>query len=124
MTPQPDWALDFFGGHNPYRDFKDASNIIFSNGELDPWHAGGVTYNVSNATIALVIKDSAHHLDLRLPNPLDPTSLAEARMIETATITNWITEYNALLPPPMHSVSSEVASTIDLIHEQEVAFLM
>jgi lysosomal Pro-X carboxypeptidase len=51
------------------------SNIIFSNGELDPWHAGGVLTNVSERSIAIYIEDSAHHLDLRLPNDADPISL-------------------------------------------------
>ena len=55
------------------------SNIIFSNGELDPWHAGGVLENVSEESIAIYIKDSAHHTDLRLPNEADPKTLTEAR---------------------------------------------
>lgn len=47
QNPQYDWALDYFGGMNPEKDFMKTSNIIFSNGELDPWHAGGVLTNVS-----------------------------------------------------------------------------
>jgi lysosomal Pro-X carboxypeptidase len=43
MTPKYDWALDFFGGRNIVRDFSSYSNIVFSNGDLDPWSAGGVT---------------------------------------------------------------------------------
>lgn len=39
---QPTWILDYYGGWIPRRDFKDATNIIFSNGSLDPWHIGGV----------------------------------------------------------------------------------
>ena len=63
----------------PKRDFMKVSNIIFSNGELDPWHAGGVLENVSDQSIAIFIKDSAHHLDLRLPNAADPQTLTDAR---------------------------------------------
>ena len=37
QTPQYNWALDYFGGINPKKDFMKASNIVFSNGELDPW---------------------------------------------------------------------------------------
>lgn len=47
LTPQYDWALDYWGGRNPSKDFRHISNIIFSNGELDPWHVGGVLYNVT-----------------------------------------------------------------------------
>jgi len=55
------------------------SNIIFSNGTLDPWHAGGVLEQVSKESIAIYIENSAHHLDLRLPNEADPESLTKAR---------------------------------------------
>ena len=48
MTPQYDWAFTYFGGKNPKKDFMNASNIIFSNGTLDPWHAGGVLDQVSD----------------------------------------------------------------------------
>lgn len=37
MTPQFNWALDYWGGRNPKKDFASLSNIIFSNGALDPW---------------------------------------------------------------------------------------
>lgn len=92
-SPQYSWALDYFGGVNPEKDFMKASNIIFSNGELDPWHAGGVLTNVSDQTVTLYIENSAHHLDLRLPNPADPESLAIARQTETEWIAKWIDEY-------------------------------
>lgn len=71
-SPQYNWALDYFGGRVPKRDFAKASNIIFSNGELDPWQAGGITEKINDQTIALYIENSAHHLDLRLPNAADP----------------------------------------------------
>lgn len=37
LKPQYNWALEYFGGMNPKKDFMKASNIVFSNGELDPW---------------------------------------------------------------------------------------
>lgn len=37
QTPQYDWALEYFGGINAKKDFMKTSNIVFSNGELDPW---------------------------------------------------------------------------------------
>lgn len=46
-TPQYSWALDYFGGYVPSKDFMKSSNIIFSNGDIDPWHAGGVLTDVS-----------------------------------------------------------------------------
>ncbi len=67
-----------------------SSNIIFSNGELDPWHAGGVLENVSDQTISIYIENSAHHLDLRLPNEADPDSVKAARQLETVWIAKFI----------------------------------
>jgi len=72
MTPQFDWALDYWGGRNPKKDFVSASNIIFSNGELDPWQAGGVLSKINDDIVNIYIESSAHHLDLRLPNAADP----------------------------------------------------
>jgi lysosomal Pro-X carboxypeptidase len=79
LRPQYGWALEYFGGQNPKKDFMKASNIVFSNGELDPWQAGGITFDVSPETTPLYIEHSAHHLDLRLPNVADPQSLTDAR---------------------------------------------
>jgi lysosomal Pro-X carboxypeptidase len=72
QQPQYDWVFNYYGGKNPKKDFAQSSNIIFSNGELDPWHAGGVMEKINDSVVSLYIGDSAHHLDLRLPHPQDP----------------------------------------------------
>ena len=36
LTPDYDWALRYFGGFDINKDFLATTNIIFSNGELDP----------------------------------------------------------------------------------------
>ena len=38
----------------------------------------------------LYIENSAHHLDLRLPNEADPDTLTQARQQETEEIAKWI----------------------------------
>lgn len=95
LTPDYDWALRYFGGFNITRDFLALTNIVFSNGELDPWRAGGLNYNVSldNSAIALYIEGGAHHLDLRPPNDQDPILVTQAREIEMYHIKKWISEY-------------------------------
>lgn len=42
LTPRYHWIWDYFGGQDIQRDFKAHSNIIFTNGDMDPWMAGGV----------------------------------------------------------------------------------
>ena len=50
VAPRPLWATINYGG----RRLSAASNIVWSNGELDPWRGGGVTRNVSESLVAIV----------------------------------------------------------------------
>jgi hypothetical protein len=95
LTPQLYWALTYFGGMNETKDFAKASNIIFSNGTLDPWQAGGIIppTTLNDKTTILFIEGSAHHLDLRLPNEADPATLTAARNTEITMISQYIDEY-------------------------------
>lgn len=93
MTPPYDWALDFFGGRNPRRDFLYHTNIVWVNGEFDPWHGGGVNTNITSGTTAIFVKNSAHHYDLRAPNDLDTDQIIEARNIERMHLRNWIADW-------------------------------
>lgn len=72
---------------------KQSSKIIFSNGLLDPWHTSGVLKSLSKDLIAIVIPAAAHHLDLRGPNPSDPSYVQDARKQEDAIIGTWLSEY-------------------------------
>lgn len=87
--------MDYFGGRNNNLDFQNLSNIVFSNGDLDPWSAGGVIEDIkgNSKVTVLFIKDSAHHLDLRLPNPADPKTVQDARDVEREQISKWVEEY-------------------------------
>jgi len=88
LTPNYNWALDSFGGRDNYREeYKVYSNIIFSNGNLDPWKAGGVTSYVNYKLPVYVIQGGAHHLDLRLPDSSsDPSDLVWVRNQEDEII--------------------------------------
>lgn len=85
-TPRPTWVETYYGGRN----FLPASNIIFSNGRLDPWRGGGVNATLSKSIIAIIIEDGAHHVDLRTPNVNDPPSITAARAKEADIIRGWL----------------------------------
>ncbi|XP_066291726.1 lysosomal Pro-X carboxypeptidase-like [Branchiostoma lanceolatum] len=90
VRPRPYWAVTEYWGRN----ISAASNIIFSNGDLDPWSAGCVLKSLSDSLIAIVMEDAAHHLDLRPSNPADPPSVLKARAQEADIIEKWIQEYH------------------------------
>lgn len=78
-------------------DYAAASNIIFTNGNLDPWSPGGVYANTpgiqeatKNGIYTFLIDGSAHHLDLRQPNTCDPPSVKNARFQITNIIDCWV----------------------------------
>ncbi|DBB07992.1 TPA: hypothetical protein ACH3X3_009367 [Trebouxia sp. C0006] len=88
VTPRPYWAQINWGG----RKIGTASNIVFSNGLLDPWHGFGVLQNVSDSVVAIVIPEGAHHLDLMFSNAMDPPSVTAARNLERQYMHMWIEE--------------------------------
>ncbi|RAL46648.1 hypothetical protein DM860_004927 [Cuscuta australis] len=94
VTPRPTWITTEFGGH----DIKTAlgtfgSNIIFSNGLLDPWSGGSVLENISDTIVALVTERGAHHLDLRAATAEDPDWLVDQRASEVKLIEGWLNRY-------------------------------
>jgi lysosomal Pro-X carboxypeptidase len=48
---------------------EGASNLVFSNGLMGPWHGGGILQNVSDTIVAVVIPNGGHHVDLMFANP-------------------------------------------------------
>lgn len=91
VKPRNQWADINLWGQN----FTSATNIIFSNGDLDPWSGGGIHRNLTSSLIALEVKDGAHHLDLRGSNPKDPQSVIQVRNQESAIINQWLKEFRA-----------------------------
>ena len=106
------WAREldaFYGGD---RAWRFASNIVFSNGLLDPWAAGGVfpegfwppmggkyagdallPISADGSVAALIIDLGAHHLDLFFTTPEDPPSVTAAREEEKRRMLSWAEEW-------------------------------
>jgi len=104
---QPAWILDYFGGRRPNLDFKDHTNIIFSNGQFDPWHIGGVLQQIGdpkeNGLHMIWIEKSAHHFDLRASVPeADPQSVTDARIQESIIINQFVDQYNQAKKNPAY----------------------
>lgn len=90
VAPQYPLAEKEYGG----KSLAAASNIVFSNGLLDPWASGGVMKNYSETTPAVLIPEGAHHLDLMSANYKDPYSVKYARNFHKENIKQWIKEHN------------------------------
>ncbi|XP_034830047.1 lysosomal Pro-X carboxypeptidase [Maniola hyperantus] len=89
VYPRPDAAMIEYGGDR----IKAASNIVFSNGLLDPWAGGGILNSISSTVTAVVIIDAAHHLDLMAANPNDPETVRMARTIHRQNIDTWLRDF-------------------------------
>jgi len=116
------WAKnldDMYGGTR----IGTSSNIIFSNGLLDPWSAAGVyqsqpsqdeayckmkgisddiiqypcnmLHNITSGggIVALILDLGAHHLDLMYSDKDDPPCAQNARKIEESFISKWIEQW-------------------------------
>lgn len=117
QQPVDPWStrLDTYYGGKAIEYF---SNIVFSNGLMDPWMAGGV-HNLSvdalNPTgphdvpsydgptvipmgpesqdmIALIIEFGGHHTDLMYSSKKDPDCVTKAREVEKKYIAKWISQ--------------------------------
>lgn len=69
---------------------RGVTNIVFSNGQLDPWSVFGVLEDVSDSVVAVIIPDGAHHLDLMYSRPDDSDQLRAARQTIMRHVLQWI----------------------------------
>lgn len=93
MRPRLGWLETWAGGY-AIADQKLTSNLIWSNGKLDPWSGGGFL-RPSDALpggAVFVMEHTAHHQDLRAPVAADPQELKDVRAKEMEIIRGWIAE--------------------------------
>ncbi|CAN8004404.1 unnamed protein product, partial [Ixodes hexagonus] len=96
VTPDLYKSVMLYGGDN----LATASNIVFSNGDVDPWASVGLLEPPSDSVVVITIPNAAHHQDLRFSTPTDSEALTKARHVEKNYIRKWITES---LPVPKKS---------------------
>ncbi|CAI5447334.1 unnamed protein product [Caenorhabditis angaria] len=88
---RPNNIVDLFGSP----DSSTTSNIVFTNGDLDPWAAYGFTEEKLNGSIkSIIFKNGAHHYDLRGTHELDTKEVKQVRIFEKNEIRKWIKEKN------------------------------
>jgi pimeloyl-ACP methyl ester carboxylesterase len=97
-VPQVRSALQSFGGRHIAH--HGLSNVVFTNGLLDPWGAGGLHGpDVPSSAKEVEIRwmaGAAHHLELRTPNPSDPPDVRACRDLQRKYVRKWISEKKLL----------------------------
>lgn len=88
ITPNQYWIEAYYGG----RDIASVTNLVFSQGELDPWLGGGPSINLTSSIVSYVIQDAGHHMDLMAPNPADTPSVLFVRDAEIGHVKAFIAE--------------------------------
>lgn len=86
VTPEFDRMLKKY----PIPDFKTASKIFFTDGDMDPWAAHGLAYAPTRRTRYHLIDDAAHHVDLQFSHKDDLGSFWHARAVAKRSIGYWI----------------------------------
>jgi lysosomal Pro-X carboxypeptidase len=89
VHPRENAAMTQYGAR-----MESASNIIFSNGLLDPWSGGGVLRSFNDKLDVILIPEGAHHIDLRADDKLDPPSVRETRTFHIKKFKNWIKNFS------------------------------
>lgn len=74
-----------YGGLRP-----DLRNVIFTNGDVDPWHALSVLKDLNKFSPAILINGSSHCRDLQNHDDADVPGLVEARAQVRKIIGSWI----------------------------------
>eukprot|EP00948_MAST-09A_sp_MAST-9A-sp1_P001903 g1903.t1 len=94
LPAEPDvwakWITKWYGGKRLTEN--GFSNVVFSNGYLDPWASAGVLSNQSDSLVASLITDGGHHADLMFPTEKDTASCKACREVEKTMIQKWISE--------------------------------
>uniref|UniRef100_A0A4W2FMX4 Serine protease 16 n=1 Tax=Bos indicus x Bos taurus TaxID=30522 RepID=A0A4W2FMX4_BOBOX len=75
----------YYGGQTP-----GATQVLFINGDTDPWHVLSVTQPLGSSEPALLIPSASHCLDMAPERPSDSPSLRLARQKVSQQLQTWL----------------------------------
>ncbi|CAN0396458.1 unnamed protein product [Rangifer tarandus platyrhynchus] len=75
----------YYGGQAP-----GATQVLFVNGDADPWHVLSVTQPLGPSEPALLIPSASHCLDMAPERPSDSASLRLARQKISQQLQTWL----------------------------------
>ncbi|CAM9466993.1 unnamed protein product [Ectocarpus sp. 13 AM-2016] len=89
VSPGEGWGAAEYGG---YDSWSQVTNVVFSNGRLDPWSGMGVVdqRRAGGGVKVIMMDQAAHHLDLFFEHPLDPQDVLDARRVEMDFVERWV----------------------------------
>jgi len=79
-----------YGGSN--LPSNGPTNILFVNGNIDPWHSLSVTQDISDTVKSILISDTAHCANILPTNESDPPDLTAARVRTSNQIGVWLSQ--------------------------------
>ncbi|CAM9219135.1 unnamed protein product [Ectocarpus sp. 6 AP-2014] len=89
VSPGEGWGAAEYGGYDAW---SQVTNVVFSNGRLDPWSGMGVVdqRRAGGGVEVIMMDQAAHHLDLFFEHPLDPQDVLDARRVEMDFVERWV----------------------------------
>uniref|UniRef100_A0A2K6GTJ1 Serine protease 16 n=1 Tax=Propithecus coquereli TaxID=379532 RepID=A0A2K6GTJ1_PROCO len=75
----------YYGGQTP-----GATQVLFVNGDADPWHVLGVTQALGSSESVLLIPSASHCLDMAPERPSDSPSLRLGRQSISQHLQTWL----------------------------------
>ncbi|XP_062329699.1 thymus-specific serine protease [Osmerus eperlanus] len=78
---------EYYGGYDIH-----SSRIVFPNGSIDPWHALGITRDISDDLPAIFIKGTAHCANMYPARSQDPPQLTLARDHVLMLLQSWLSD--------------------------------
>ncbi|CAH2072131.1 unnamed protein product [Thlaspi arvense] len=94
VPPRPHWVTAHYGIQDVKLILRRfGSNIIFSNGLVDPYSVGGILEDISDTVVAITSSEGSHCQDIVVKSKEDPEWLVLQREKEIEIIESWISTY-------------------------------